>query len=87
MPSLAYAGEGFSVYGEGGETVRWQILLLGASLLWGCASWKDVQRICQMNAAHVLQASGQLPPEMQQANYKDAYRQCVTAYGFADRLR
>jgi hypothetical protein len=75
------------VRGEGGETVRWQVLLLGTARLGGCASWKDVHRICQDDATRVLQVSGQLAPEVQQANYQTAYRQCVTAYGFADRLR
>jgi hypothetical protein len=72
--------------GVKGNTVQWKVLLLGAALLGGCASWRDVHLVCQNNATRVLLASGQLPPEMQQANYQNAYRQCVAAYGFTNRL-
>jgi hypothetical protein len=69
--------------------MRWSVLLLGTILLGGCvsASWVDVHRTCQVDATRVLQASGQLAPEVQQANYKTAYGQCVSAYGFGDHLR
>jgi len=67
--------------------MRWSVLLLGIILLGGCAGWADVHRTCQVDATRVLQASGQLAPEVQQANYKTAYAQCVTAYGFADHLQ
>jgi hypothetical protein len=67
--------------------MQWNVLLLGTVLLAGCASWRDVHRICQGDATRVLQASAQLAPGVQQANYQTAYRQCVTAYGFADRLQ
>ena len=69
-----------------GNTMYWGVLLLGAALLGGCASWRDVHRICQGDATRVLLASGQLPPREQQTNYQTAYRDCVTAYGFANRL-
>jgi len=67
--------------------MRWRVLLLGTVLIGGCASWVDVHRTCQRDATLALQASGQLGPEVQQANYKTAYTQCVTAYGFADHLQ
>ena len=60
----------------------WEAILLG-----GCASWADVHRTCEVDAARVLAASVQLAPEMQQENYKTAYARCVTAYGFADHLQ
>jgi len=67
--------------------MRWSILLLGLVLVGGCASWVDVNRVCQADAARILQASGRLPPEVQQENYQTAYARCVTAYGFADHLQ
>jgi len=66
----------------------WPILFLltAIALLAGCASWVDVHRLCQSDAAKVLAASSNLPPETQQRNYQEAYRRCVTAYGFAYKL-
>jgi hypothetical protein len=64
--------------------MRWGALLLGTILLGGCVSWADVHRTCEVDAARVLAASGQLTPEIQQENYKTSYIRCVTAYGYAD---
>jgi len=65
--------------------MRVAVLLL-ALLLAGCASWVDVNRVCQGDATRVLAASSALASEVQQHNYQEAYRRCVTAYGFAHKL-